>query len=225
MRRPLPSLLLVLFGVASAAVAEDAIRDVPAQHLDILRDGKPLVRYMYAFDTSSDQAQHNTYKVYHHVFDPAGKQPITKGPGGKYTHHRGLFIGFARTKYDGKTYDLWHMKDQCRLIHQKFLSQQSNDESTTVSSLIHWDIAPGKTILEERRTLQVHWTDSDAHLLADWTSELKAVAGDVTLQADPEHGGMQYRPSNEGPRTSRPSTPSPRTGSIPRRTRTCRGSR
>lgn len=191
----LPTLLLCL--AAAAATGEDSIRVTPSKHIDILRDGKTLVRYMHAYDTSSDQSTHNTYKVYHHVFDPSGEQPITKGPGGKFTHHRGLFIGFSRTRYDGKTYDLWHMKNQCRQIHQRTVLSEADDKSTTLTTQINWDIAPGKTILSEERTIQVHHTDSEAHLLADWTSELTAVDGDVTLAADPEHGGMQYRPSNE----------------------------
>lgn len=193
------STLLALLAVMACSVAcgDEGIVNVAGKHLDILRNGKPLVRYMYALDTSSAEARHDTYKVYHHVFDPSGKQLITKGPGGKFTHHRGLFIGFSRIKHDGKTYDLWHMKDQCNLVHKRIIDTDVTKDSTTVTTQIHWEIAPGKPILEEQRTLTVHFTDDKAHLLTDWTSRLKAVAGDVLLAADPEHGGMQYRPSNE----------------------------
>ena len=182
--------------IAGRCLAADAIIDEKGEHLDILRDGKTLVRYMYAFDTSTPEARHETYKVYHHVFDPSGESPITKGPGGKYTHHRGIFIGFARLQHGGKSHDLWHMKGNCSIIHQKFLEQKADDQSATVTSLIHWDTDTDKTVLEEIRTLTVHFTP-DAHLLADWTTQLTAVNGDVVLRGDPEHAGIQYRPHND----------------------------
>ena len=90
------TLTLCFLTTAVLAAEPERLRDEPGKHLDFLRDGKPLVRYMYAFDDSSEDARHQTYKPYHHVFDPAGENTITKGPGGQYTHHRGIFIGFAR---------------------------------------------------------------------------------------------------------------------------------
>lgn len=197
-----PTILLFLAStgwalVPSAARAEEPFQDEAGKHLDILQGDKPLVRYMYQFDNSSPDARHDTYKVYHHVFDPSGKSFITKGPGGRYTHHRGIFIGFSKLQHGGKTHDLWHMKGNASLIHQKFLAKQADGQSATVSSLIHWDVDTDKTIIEERRTLTVHFGDSQAHLLADWTSELTAVAGDVLLKGDPEHAGVQYRPHND----------------------------
>lgn len=194
-RRTMLGLVLVALMTAPGLAQTYGFRDQAGKHLDILRDGKPVVRYMYAFDTSTPERRHETYKVYHHVFDPSGEQLLTKGPGGKYTHHRGLFIGFSRTAYQGKTYDLWHMKDQCSLVHQKVLQQEASDNSATLTTLIHWEIAPGKPILEETRTVTVT-EDDKAHAIIDWQSQLKAVAGDLVLKSDPEHGGMQYRPSN-----------------------------
>lgn len=191
------ALLLGAIAAPRGIADEPAIENVDGKHLDILHGGKSVVRYMYAFDTSSDEARHATYKVYHHVMDPSGDQPITKGPGGKFTHHRGLFIGFARTRHGGKSYDLWHMKNGCTLVHQKFVETKTTGHSATVSSTIDWRISPETTIIEELRTVEAHFDDSEAHVVVDWSSELKAVAGDVLLSADPEHGGMQYRPANE----------------------------
>lgn len=173
--------------------AEFAINDSEGSHADILRHGKPLVRYMYARDESTDATRHNTYKVYHHVLDPSGKEPITKGPGGKFTHHRGLFIGFSKLTSNGKTSDLWHMKNALQL-HVKFVKQQATDDGAVLSSLIHWTVS-GSTIVEETRTLTVH-DDDEAHLLVDFVSELKALGSDAQFSGDPEHAGMQYRPHN-----------------------------
>ena len=89
----------------------------------MVSDGKVLVRYMYEHDTSTPEKHHETYKPYLHVFDTEGKKPITKGAGGQFTHHRGIFIGWSKTKANGKSYDRWHMKGG-DIVHQKFLKQE-----------------------------------------------------------------------------------------------------
>jgi len=190
------SLLTLLMALAATAATAAEKQQTAGQH-DITHNSKPLMRYMHAYDTTDATTVHNTYKVYHHVLDADGKQPITKGPGGKFTHHRGIFVGFARMGYNGKTYDLWHMKGNARQIHQKFLEQKTGDDQSSSTTLIHWNVDTDKTAIEEKRTVTVHHTDDKAHLLCDWTSELKAVGGDVLLKGDPEHAGVQYRPHND----------------------------
>ncbi len=186
------------FALVTTALAADpkAFHDEAGKYLDILHNGKPLVRYMYEFDDSTPEARLVTYKPYHHVFAPDGKNFITKGPGGLYTHHRGIFIGFSRLAHGGKTYDHWHMKN-VNMVHQSFVEQKADDKSATVTSLIHWNDPDGNPLVEETRTLTVDFTDPDAYLLTDFVSTLKAVDGDVELRGDPEHAGMQYRPSDE----------------------------
>lgn len=186
--------LAVLFGCAMPLyAAEFEIKDSEGIYADILRDGKTLVRYMYARDEGTDATRHNTYKVYCHVFDPSGKETITKGPGGKYTHHRGMFIGFSKLTSNGKTSDLWHMKNTLQR-HTKFVRKEVTGDGSVFSSVIHWTI-PGATIVEETRTLTVH-DDDDSHLVVDFVSELKAIGSDAKFGGDPEHAGMQYRPHN-----------------------------
>ena len=46
-----------------------------------IRDGKILIRYMYGRDETTDKAKHDTYKVYHHVFDPAARSFSVIGSG------------------------------------------------------------------------------------------------------------------------------------------------
>ena len=189
------------FAVAACLCAATAwtgeIKDQPGSHLDICHDGKPLVRCMYAYDTSSEAARHDTYKVYHHVLDTDGTETLTKGPGGQYTHHRGLFLGFSRLQHASGGHDTWHMKNKTAQIHQRFIKQEAGDDKTTVSALIRWVGSDGETtLLEETRTVTVHHT-GDAYVLLDFVSELKAVNGQVELRGDPEHAGMQYRPHNE----------------------------
>jgi peptidoglycan-associated lipoprotein len=35
-----------------------------------------------------------TYKPFYHLYDKNGEDFVTKGPGGKFTHHRGIYFGF-----------------------------------------------------------------------------------------------------------------------------------
>ncbi|MBJ7393066.1 MAG: PmoA family protein, partial [Chthoniobacterales bacterium] len=77
------------------ARAEFTFADTAGDHLDVLQNGKPLLRWQYAFDASTPERLHDTYKPYLHVMDAAGKEPITTGPGGEFTHHRGWFLGWS----------------------------------------------------------------------------------------------------------------------------------
>ena len=82
-----------------------------------------------------------------------GEAPITKGPGGLYPHHRGIFIGWMKMKFDGKSYDRWHMKGG-EIVHQKFLAQKAGlPDEAMCTSLIHWNEPDGKAFLVEERTM------------------------------------------------------------------------
>ena len=62
-----------------------------------LTTASPALRYMHApLDESSPEARERTIKPFHHVFSPDGETLLTKGPGGLYPHHRGLFFGFNK---------------------------------------------------------------------------------------------------------------------------------
>ena len=188
--------------VAGAARAQDAktgfaIKDTPGDHLDVLLDGKVAARYMYAHDTSSKERTAETYKPYLHVFDADGKAPITKGAGGDFPHHRGIYIGWNKISFGGKSYDRWHMKggDQ---VHQKFTRQAFNPGEATFTSVVLWQAdSPDKAIIEEERTTIVRRAPAPGRITIDFRSKLKAPNGDVKLDGDPEHAGIHFRPAQE----------------------------
>lgn len=83
--------------------------NVEDKFVELRLGDRPVARYMCeALDESTPERREQTYKVYHHLFDPAGKRLVTKGPGGLYTHHRGLFYGFNRINFGGRMEDAWH---------------------------------------------------------------------------------------------------------------------
>lgn len=196
-------------GFATKTLAEQSqsgfsVVDHSGQYADIIgSNGKPLVRYVYLRDDSNKDRDFDTAKVFAHVMAPDGENTLTNGPGGKaFPHHRGIFIGWNKIVHNGKTHDLWHVRDTV----QKHVSMQSGSESASVDgvpsgsafivSRIDWVGKDGETLIEETRTHRVVSSD-DAYAVIDVTSELKAVAGDLQLGGDPEHAGVQFRPAQE----------------------------
>jgi mono/diheme cytochrome c family protein/glucose/arabinose dehydrogenase len=165
------------------------------KQLDVLVDGKLAVRYMYAYDNSSPERLAETYKPYLHVFDADGKSPITNGPGGEYTHHRGIFIGWNKIKVGDKTYDRWHMKGG-EIVHQKFGKREAGGERAEFTSVTHWNDETGKPFLDEQRMTTVLPADPPARLVIGITFFLTATDSDVILDGDPEHAGVHFRPSD-----------------------------
>lgn len=186
-------LLVLITGTLSAGYEFN--ESVPGQ-TDVVKDGKIVARYMHAFDRSADERAHETYKPYLHVFDAGGEKPITKGPGGQYTHHRGIFLGYSKLGFDGQRFDLWHMKG-VQQVHQKFLKQEAGDDKAVFTSLIHWNDKEGKPILKEERSFTIAPGPDGGYATIEMTSRLQAERGDVELAGDPEHAGAQFRPANE----------------------------
>lgn len=195
---PVSLFLVATLSHFSPAVAADGfkLRDKEGAHLDILFGERIVGRYMYAYDSSSSARRHETYKPYLHVFDAAGKAPITKGPGGEFTHHRGIFIGWMKLGFNGKTVDQWGMGKLAQ-VHEKFLVQETGTDQATVASLVHWNDEFGKPMVVEERTMTFRRAPAPAYALIDFSTKLTAPNGDVVLDADPEHGGVQFRPANE----------------------------
>ena len=186
----------LLNGVGQAEEHKFALKDQPGQALDVQHNGKTVARYQYAYDNSSPETLHETYKPYLHVMDAAGEYPITKGAGGQYTHHRGIFIGWNKILHNGKTYDRWHMKGG-DIVHQKFTEQTATDEKASFTSVTHWNTPDGEPLIIEERTLTFHPGTEPARLIIDFTSKLTPQGGAVVLNGDPEHAGVHYRPSND----------------------------
>ena len=170
--------------------------------IDLLLDGRKVMRYQHACDRSTPERLHETYKPFHHVFDGKGESLLTKGQGGLYTHHRGIFIGWNRLTFEGAEHDLWHMKKGFQR-HEKFLELHAGPVLAGQKLLIHWIDGNGKTAIVEEREITVFRQTAPAIALIDFKTRLLAANGEVFLNGDPEHGGFQYRAHNgiaEGPK-------------------------
>jgi hypothetical protein len=158
---------------------------------------QPVLLYMYAYDPSTEETLHNTYKVYHHVFAPGTGTRLTKGPGGQYTHHRGLYVAWNKTGYEGTSADFWHCTKGAHQRHVKFHDKTVTAEHAAMTSEIHWNDADGKPVIVELRTLEVRrlpWPSADQPgWQINWRSQLESRRGTITLDGDRQHAGFQFR--------------------------------
>lgn len=196
MKSILSPALLGLLTLSTSFAADWSFKEMPNEHLDVLKEGKVIARFMTAYDKSSPARLNETYKPYLHIFDAGGTAPITKGAGGDFTHHRGIFEGWMKIGVNGRTYDRWHMKGG-EQIHQKFLEQKADAKGASFTSLVKWNGDGDETILEDERTFTFLPAPAPYYAVVDVTSIIKAIAGDTTLDGDPEHSGLQFRPAQE----------------------------
>lgn len=186
----IPALLL-----ASCPLADLHATPAAPDTVDIHLAGLLVGRYMVAHDTSSKQRLKETYKPFLHLFDPEGNQLITKGAGGEYTHHRGIFIGWMKMGFDGRTLDRWHMIGGEQVVQGK-VRLIEGIKTSSVDSTVHWNDADGNPLLVEERSFTFHTAPTPAYVMLDFQSNLNAPRGTVTLDGDAEHAGIHIRPSD-----------------------------
>jgi hypothetical protein len=173
-----------------------AWEDTPGDHLDLQDGGRGVLRYVYAHDPSSPERLAGTYKPYHHVFDETGSRFLTKGPGGLYTHHRGIFVGWNRLTSSGEERDFWHMKGVVQR-HRESLERTAGPVFARHRALVEWVDERGDVVVSEVREVTAYRQSPPALVLLDVRCALTAVGGDVFLNGDPEHAGLQYRAHND----------------------------
>lgn len=203
--RLLPGGVFLMF-LAHAAIAgaADGFRwkdDEAAGTSDLLLGDRPVLRYMAAFDRSTPAKIEETYKVYHHVFGPDGGPIITKGPGGQYTHHRGLYVGWNKTSGADGAWDFWHCSKGVHLRHGKFLEKAGDANRGTMTAEIDWNDADGKAVIKERRKVTVVEMPKSAApnggWQIDWQTTLTSQRGELKLEGDRQHAGFQFRAAQE----------------------------
>ncbi|QDU62506.1 hypothetical protein Pan216_33730 [Planctomycetes bacterium Pan216] len=165
-------------------------KEEPGKWTQLRFDGSPLASYMHeSFDPERIE---ETKKVYHHVFRPDGKRLITKGLGGKFPHHRGIFFGYNRITAGDRKLDIWHARKGEHQAHREIVNEFLGPVFGGHELRIDWNDREGKTFLEETRMLRVFPIDKET-MLIDFRSELAAVDGPVRLEGDRQHAGVQFR--------------------------------
>ena len=160
---------------------------------------QPVMKYMYEpVDDSTPERRGETYKVFHHVYSPDGQQLVTKGPGGLFPHHRGLFYGFNRISYgDKKKADVWHCRNGESQTHQKMVRKISGPVFGSQLAVIYWHGQDGKPFAHELREMTAFRINGGT--LIEFDSILESEVGPVKLDGDPQHAGFQFRASQAVP--------------------------
>ncbi|HSW44728.1 MAG TPA: DUF6807 family protein [Phycisphaerae bacterium] len=162
---------------------------------DLCFGDRPVLRYMYTpFDGTGKDTIDITRKPYYHVFDPDGSRLITKGEGGLYPHHRGIFYGHNRVKVHGqeKTLDVWSASD-AHQIHTKFIREFAGPVLGGHVVTVDWKDLEGKTFATETRTVRV-FRSPRGQTLIQFDTTIVTSGGPVALESsNNHHGGVQFR--------------------------------
>ncbi|RUL87741.1 DUF6807 family protein [Tautonia sociabilis] len=163
----------------------------------LVKGDKPVLLYVRpTLDESSPEAREQTYKPFHHLFAPDGRL-VTKGPGGLFTHHRGLFFGFNRVSYgDGKQADVWHARGKAYQSHEESVLEEAGPVVGRHRVRIDWHGQEGEVFAEETREVTAYAVAGKGFAI-DFASRVETTAGPVRLDGDPQHAGVHFRASNQ----------------------------
>jgi len=192
--------ILVLAGIPTLLLAQDSgfsWVDTEGEYMDLLYNGKKTVRYVY--ERMDPENREATYKPFHQVYNAEGTDFITKGAGGKFTHHRGIYFGFSKCKFttpDGKeaNVDSWHCK-RAYQTHEEVLESAAGEDSAMHKLRIHWQTDEGLVFIKEER--QMTFAPLEGGVMVDFNSTLSTDLDEVVLDGDPQHAGFHFRASNE----------------------------
>ena len=188
----------LVLGIAAVSAADFAIKENKGKNIEVSFKDRVIYRFMTERDESTPEKIHETYKVYGHVtdpLDPKGERLITKGAGGKFTHHRGIFIGF-KVSADGKNADLWHMRGEARNNYIKIIKSETTDKAATLTVEVDW-VWGDFIMLKEHRTVIIHAPEANGAFLLDFNTTLTAHSADAKIGGDPEHAGCHFRASQK----------------------------
>jgi len=170
----------------------------PAADAAELSFESPVLRYIHpTLDETDAKTREQTYKPFHHVYSPDGKRIVTKGPGGQYTHHRGIYFGFNRITYgDGLKCDVWHCSKPAHQAHEKMLAAEEGFILGRHRLQIGWHGAKGEKFAEEQRELTVYNVAGGQFI--EFASVVSTADGmPIKLDGDPQHAGFHFRADNE----------------------------
>lgn len=180
------------------------VHDKADGYTDLEYGHRPVLRYIHAkLDESSKAARERTFKVFHHVYSPDGKQLLSNGPmpgsdygpGIQFPHHRGLFYGFMKCTYDKNTVDIWHCTKDTHQAHRKTEEEVGGPILGRHRVVIEWNGVGKKTFAVERREVTVYALPEGT--LIEFASKLTPTGSPVKLDGDPQHAGFHFRATNE----------------------------
>lgn len=151
---------------------------------------QPVLQYEYPVFNPDNVEE--TKKPYHHLFAPDGDRLITKGPGGLYSHHRGIFFGYNHVYVNDSRLDIWHANEGERSEHSEILTEFEGPVMGGHIVKIFWKDYDSEPFLDEKREIRLFRQNDDV-VIVDFNSTLTAIDGPVILDGDRQHAGVQFR--------------------------------
>lgn len=159
----------------------------------LLVGGIPAIEYIAPkFDQKLAEA---TMKPFHHVYAPDGSRKITKGAGGLYSHHRGIFYGYSNVRInDGERMNFWAAStDRGEFTeHSRLVQQWEGPVFGGHEVEIEWRAREGEVIADEVRSVRVYRRPA-GELLIDIETVLTSGVDGLHLGGDLHHAGLQFR--------------------------------
>ena len=162
-------------------------------------DGRKVLQY---FHPKRDEKDHYyTFKPFHNVYDPAkGEVMLTNtsaktAKDGQFPHHRGLFFGFNKVTYGGKSADVWHGTEGVFSQHDKTLATEAGAVLPRQRSESTGHGKDGATFATETREVTAY--NVPGGTLIDWATVLTTKLDKVRLDGDPQHAGFHFRANQE----------------------------
>ena len=178
--------------------SEMSWHNFPGKFTELRFGDLPILRTMCEpLDDSTPERHVATFKVYHHVFSPDGKQLLTDwDPKQLFPHHRGIFYGFSRVTYDGdKHADIWHCSKGTHQLFKGNEQVEGGKDEARAKMEIAWNGNDSKTFATEHRELIVY--KKPGGTMIDFVSKLVPTNGTVKLDGDPQHAGLHFRAAKE----------------------------
>ena len=160
-----------------------------------LRFGDKLfLRTATGFDPAQLEA---SFKSFQHLFAADTATQLTKGAGGKHSHHRGLFLGWNQATIDGRTFDFWHGKEGVSIRHKRFRDDLAAAGAACVRLGVEneWCLADGTPVVQELRVLTAFRCGAARAL--DVQIGLRALGQPVSMRGDAHHAGLHVRAADE----------------------------
>jgi hypothetical protein len=161
----------------------------------LLRGGEPFLLYVRPeLDESSDEARELTFKPFHHLFASDGRR-VSKGPGGLFTHHRGLFFGFNKVRYgDGKEADVWHARGKAYQSHLETIAEEAGPILGRHRVAVGWHGQEGEIFAKETREVTAYQVGKGR--IIDFAARVETEGDRIELDGDPQHAGVHFRADN-----------------------------
>jgi len=183
---------------ASAAAGTISVRhDEPAGRVEVLRDGKVLLRYNFKTVPVPAALKGRKYaeprsNYLHPLCSPDG-ECLTRDFPSDHPHHRGVYWAWPEVYYKGKVRDL-HALQGVFARPKKPIAASAEYGVGTIEAVNVWKWDDAKPIVRERARIEVRPAEGDGYFV-DFTFRFEAIVEGVLIarRGQRAYGGLNLR--------------------------------